>query len=245
MRWSGIKEIQVHDPIRIWFGDGDIVGVDQVRDVYHGLGRGIDAGGIGRSVLDGRSREDSCGRCQETNRKSHSRTRSSVPCRFRTQYCRTMDISIIKQTEDFLTRIDRLGESDISGLQTVLREHNRLYYAEQSPIISDREYDRLFTALKNLEERYGVFDPTSPTKRIDVLVSSQFQKGFHTSPMISLDNTYDEADLLDFENRIRNILKSDRPLSYDMELKFDGLGLSLTYRDGRLVRALTRGNGIE
>lgn len=152
---------------------------------------------------------------------------------------------LLKQTEDLLARIDRLGESDISGLQVVLREHNRLYYTEQSPIISDREYDRLFSALKNLEEQYGVFDPTSPTKRIDVLVSSQFQKGFHASPMISLDNTYDEDDLLDFESRIRNILKSDRPLSYDMELKFDGLGLSLTYRDGRLVRALTRGNGIE
>jgi len=143
-----------------------------------------------------------------------------------------MDISIIKQTEELLTRIDRLGESDIVPLQEVLREHNHLYYAEQSPVISDREYDRLFQALKNLEEQHGVFDPSSPTKRIDVLVSSQFEKGFHTSPMISLDNTYDEADLLDFENRIRNILKSDQPLSYDMELKFDGLGLSLTYRDG-------------
>lgn len=85
----------------------------------------------------------------------------------------------------------------------------------------------------------------SPTKRIDVLVSSQFSKGLHTSPMISLDNTYDAADLADFEKRIRNILKSDQTLAYFMELKFDGLGLSITYRDGRLVRALTRGNGIE
>ena len=63
--------------------------------------------------------------------------------------------------------------------------------------------------------------------------------------MISLDNTYDENDILDFEGRIRNILKSDETLEYAMEVKFDGLGLSLTYRDGELVRALTRGNGIE
>lgn len=63
--------------------------------------------------------------------------------------------------------------------------------------------------------------------------------------MISLDNTYDEDDIAQFEGRIRNILKSDEPLGYAMELKFDGLGLSLTYRDGGLVRALTRGNGLE
>lgn len=63
--------------------------------------------------------------------------------------------------------------------------------------------------------------------------------------MISLDNTYDENDIAEFEGRIRNILKSDEILAYAMELKFDGLGLSLTYRDGELIRALTRGNGTE
>ena len=63
--------------------------------------------------------------------------------------------------------------------------------------------------------------------------------------MISLDNTYDENDIANFEGRIRNILKSDQVLPYAMELKFDGLGLSLTYRDGKLIRALTRGNGTE
>jgi len=63
--------------------------------------------------------------------------------------------------------------------------------------------------------------------------------------MISLDNTYDENDIIDFEGRIRNILKSDETLVYAMELKFDGLGLSLTYRNGELVKALTRGNGVE
>ena len=89
----------------------------------------------------------------------------------------------------------------------ILREHNRLYYTEQSPIISDREYDMLFRTLKNLEERYGISDVDSPTNRIDVLVSNQFQKGLHTWPMISLDNTYDENDIALFEGRIRNILR--------------------------------------
>ncbi|EKD29253.1 MAG: hypothetical protein ACD_78C00464G0010, partial [uncultured bacterium (gcode 4)] len=152
---------------------------------------------------------------------------------------------LLVQTTHLLSNISSLKESDIPALVEILREHNRLYYSEQSPIISDREYDALFQALKNLEEQYSTVDMLSPTKRIDVLVSSQFQKWLHAWPMISLDNTYDEKDLLDFEKRIRNVLKSDKILWYFMELKFDGLGLSLTYRNGELVRALTRGNGVE
>lgn len=152
---------------------------------------------------------------------------------------------LLARTTALLSKTSSLTESHISELQEVLREHNRLYYAEQSPIISDQEYDRLFQALKTLEEKYGIWDANSPTKRIDVLVSSQFRKARHASQMISLDNTYDENDIANFEGRIRNILKSDEILAYLMELKFDGLGLSLTYRDGELVRALTRGNGVE
>lgn len=83
---------------------------------------------------------------------------------------------LLAQTTDLLSRAASLSREDIPLLQEVLREHNRLYYAEQSPIISDQEYDRLFQVLKDLEERFGVFDSTSPTKRIDVLVSNQFQK---------------------------------------------------------------------
>lgn len=83
---------------------------------------------------------------------------------------------LLAQTNKFLTSISSLDKNQIPVLQEMLREHNRLYHTEQSPIISDQEYDLLFHVLKNLEERYGVWDPTSPTKRIDVLVSSQFQK---------------------------------------------------------------------
>jgi len=83
---------------------------------------------------------------------------------------------LLAQTTKLLTQISALNESDILLLQEVLREHNRLYYTEQSPIISDREYDILFQTLKNLEEKYGIWDSNSPTKRIDVLVSNQFQK---------------------------------------------------------------------
>ncbi len=84
--------------------------------------------------------------------------------------------NLLTRTTDLLSNTPSLGEAEISVLQEVLREHNQLYYTEQSPIISDREYDRLFQVLKTLEEHHGVWDPMSPTKRIDVLVSSQFQK---------------------------------------------------------------------
>lgn len=83
---------------------------------------------------------------------------------------------LLTNTTKLLSNIRSLTESDIPVLQEVLREHNRLYYTEQSPIISDREYDVLFRALKDLEERYGITDIDSPTARIDVLVSNQFQK---------------------------------------------------------------------
>lgn len=83
---------------------------------------------------------------------------------------------LLTQTTKLLAQISSLNASDISSLQELLREHNRLYYTEQSPIISDREYDLLFQALKNLEEKYGIWDSSSPTKRINVLVSNQFQK---------------------------------------------------------------------
>lgn len=83
---------------------------------------------------------------------------------------------LLSRTTELLGGIASLDKNQIPVLQEVLREHNRLYHNEQSPIISDQEYDLLFQTLKDLEERHGVFDPTSPTKRIDVLVSSQFQK---------------------------------------------------------------------
>lgn len=83
---------------------------------------------------------------------------------------------LLVQTTKLLSGISSLKEPDMPVLGEVLREHNRLYYNEQSPIISDREYDTLFRALKNLEEQYGAVDVLSPTKRIDVLISSQFQK---------------------------------------------------------------------
>ena len=94
----------------------------------------------------------------------------------------------------------------IEELRSIVRDHNRLYYTESAPVVSDREYDLLFKLLERLEERFGDISPDSPTRKIDVLLSRQFEKAKHLSPMISLDNTYNAEDIADFEKRIRNIL---------------------------------------
>lgn len=152
---------------------------------------------------------------------------------------------LLSRTLEILKDSAVLAQSDIAEIRDLLREHNRRYYVESDPVVSDAEYDALFKLLQSLEEKYSDFDAASPTNRIDVLLSRQFEKGEHRYPMISLDNTYDAEDLSDFEKRIRNILKTEEALAYDVELKFDGLGASLTYEGGKLVRALTRGNGRE
>lgn len=119
--------------------------------------------------------------------------------------------------------LETLGKHDLPEIRDLLREHNRRYYVESDPVLADADYDALFKMLQTLEEKYADYDPASPTNRIDVLLSHQFEKGEHRYPMISLDNTYNAPDLADFEKRIRNILKTEEPLAYDMELKFDGL----------------------
>lgn len=123
----------------------------------------------------------------------------------------------------FLANAHALAKESIPEIRDILREHNRLYYTESAPVITDKEYDSLFALLGELETRFSDFDPHSPTARIDVMLSRQFQKARHLSPMISLDNTYDEADIADFEKRIRNILKTEADLAYMIDLKFDGL----------------------
>lgn len=148
-------------------------------------------------------------------------------------------------TLDFLSRKDSLTSEDLSFLQNLIREHNTLYYNNETPVISDNEYDELFAILKNLETKLWIQDKDSPTQKIAVLVSNQFQKWTHKSPMISLDNTYNSADIIDFEKRIFNILKKESKLQYVVELKFDWLGVSLTYKNWKLIKALTRGNWIE
>lgn len=146
-----------------------------------------------------------------------------------------------EQTEYFLNiSEDESKKTDISSLQNVIRYHRKLYYSEESPVISDSEFDELFALLVSLENKYGIQDVTSPTQQVDHLVNSQFSKADHKYPMQSLDNTYDSQDLADFDTRIQRILTrediSSEDMQYIVELKFDGLGVALTYEDGQLVR---------
>ncbi len=165
---------------------------------------------------------------------------------------------IINKSEYYLMNSNSLQKEDILWLQELIREHNKLYYNNESPVISDKEYDELFKILKNLEKKFNIFDKNSPTQKIDVFLSKQFQKWIHITPMLSLDNTYNSEDILEFDKRIWNILKKETnsPLYfikrdweweiggedqwYIIELKFDWLGISLTYKDWKLTRALTR-----
>lgn len=157
--------------------------------------------------------------------------------------------TLLSLSTDFLSRIHRLKKDDILTLRSVIVEHNRLYHELESPIISDEEYDRLFHALARLEADYDMLDENSPTAKLAILTSGQFQKVRHLYPMISLDNTYSVEELQDFEERMRNILTKEignlGDFRYYIQPKYDGLGLAVVYENGILTQAVTRGSGIE
>lgn len=151
---------------------------------------------------------------------------------------------LLSLTTDFLARINNLKKDDILTLRIVIKSHNDLYHLLEKPIISDTEYDLLFHALARLEADHDMLDESSPTARLAVLASEQFQKVEHLYPMISLDNTYSLTDVADFEQRMRNVLKEKSPevFPYFIQPKYDGLGLALIYRFGKLEQAVTRGS---
>jgi DNA ligase (NAD+) len=121
-----------------------------------------------------------------------------------------MNIStLLSHSTDLLSRIHNLKKEDIHTLREVIREHNRLYYQEESPLISDLEYDQLYHGLARAEVEYGDMDPESPTAHIAVLASAQFKKVSHKYPMISLDNTYSVSDVRDWNDRMMRILQKE------------------------------------
>lgn len=113
---------------------------------------------------------------------------------------------LLSLSQDFLTRIDRIKKDDILALREVIREHNRLYYQDESPIISDTEYDHLFHALARAEADYDMLDEGSPTAKLAILASGQFKKVRHIYPMISLDNTYSSEEVREWNDRMVRIL---------------------------------------
>ena len=132
----------------------------------------------------------------------------------------------------------------IAQLRKELRQHNYNYYVLDQPIISDFEFDMKLKQLQDLELQYPEMqDPNSPTLRVGGAVTKNFKTVVHAQRMYSLDNSYSKSDLLDWETRIKKLV--DGPIAYTCELKYDGASISITYKDGMLFQALTRGDGTQ
>ncbi len=136
-------------------------------------------------------------------------------------------------------------QSRIEQLRSELHAHNYRYYVLNEPTIDDQEFDSLMKELQTLEERHPeLADPNSPTQRVGSDLNSEFRQVDHRYPMLSLANTYNEQDVRDWYESVSKGLAGE---SFEIccELKYDGLSISLTYQDGRLVRAVTRGDGVK
>ena len=137
------------------------------------------------------------------------------------------------------------AEQQINALREELREHNYSYYVLDRPTISDYEFDMKLKNLQALESAHPEFyDATSPTLRVGGAVTKNFETVVHEHRMYSLDNSYSKEDLEDWEKRIQRIL-GNVAVEYTCELKYDGASISLTYEDGKLIRAVTRGDGFQ
>ncbi|WP_099465325.1 MULTISPECIES: NAD-dependent DNA ligase LigA [Parabacteroides] len=133
-------------------------------------------------------------------------------------------------------------EAKIKALRDELEQHNYNYYILSSPVISDQEFDVKMKALQALEKAYPEYaDPTSPTQRVGSDLSKEFEQVEHKYPMLSLGNTYSEEEVRDFYERTERFL--NEPFEIIAELKYDGTSISLIYENGRLARAVTRGDG--
>jgi len=132
----------------------------------------------------------------------------------------------------------------IETLSSEIKQHNYNYYVLAMPSISDFDFDKKLEELIQLEKQFPEFaDPDSPTQQVGGFITKEFVTVKHKWPMLSLGNTYNEQELLDFDQRIRKAIGDN--FEYVCELKFDGLSISLTYEEGKLVRAVTRGDGIQ
>ena len=141
------------------------------------------------------------------------------------------------EREDAQKRIEELSE--------MIERYNYEYYMNDNSVVSDYEFDRLLNELIALEKEYPEYSlPSSPTKRVGGEVNKTFRQVVHRYPMLSLSNTYSIEEIIDFDTRTRKLL-NDKSFSYTCELKYDGVAVGLSYKNGILVQAVTRGNGKE
>lgn len=160
----------------------------------------------------------------------------------------TQDITkqLQKQTADLLKKAkeNKITTDHIETLRDVLRFHEHRYYILNDPLISDYEYDQLYKSLEALEtENPDLIVPDSPTQRVGKSLTKDFPTVPHLVPMLSLQNSYNEEDLIDFDRRARELTKMNE-LEYCVEPKFDGASISLVYEGNKLVRGATRGDGV-
>ena len=137
-------------------------------------------------------------------------------------------------------------KNKIEKLRKDLKMYSDYYYTNNSSLISDVEFDKMMKELKDLEEKYPEYaDASSPTEVVGAtdLKSTKFQKVTHKRPMLSLSNTYNEGEIKDFTVRVKKLLPAGTDIEYALELKLDGLSISVQYEKGRLVKAVTRGDG--
>lgn len=136
-------------------------------------------------------------------------------------------------------------QEEILQLRADLHRHNHNYYVLNQPEISDQEFDRLMRRLQDLEQLHPeMVDPNSPTQRVGSDLSNEFATVKHLRPMLSLSNTYNQQEVREFVERVRDGLQGE-PFQLCCEMKFDGLSISLHYKDGKLQKAVTRGDGVQ
>ncbi|HSK13480.1 MAG TPA: hypothetical protein VK907_09710, partial [Phnomibacter sp.] len=136
-------------------------------------------------------------------------------------------------------------ERQLEALRDVLRFHEYRYYLLNSPLITDPEYDRLYKMLEAAESAHPAWiTPDSPTQRVARALNKQFATVAHLVPMLSLENSYDAADLIEWDRRARDLGRLDH-VEYCVEPKYDGASISVIYENDTLVRSATRGDGVQ
>jgi DNA ligase (NAD+) len=144
----------------------------------------------------------------------------------------------------FATMSPEAAKQRIEALSQELKQHSYNYYVLAMPAISDFEFDKKLEELFSLEQQFPEFlSPDSPTQKVGGDITKEFQTVRHRWPMLSLGNTYNEQELVDFDQRIRKAIGDN--FEYVVELKYDGLSMSLTYKNGELLRGVTRGDGVQ
>lgn len=143
---------------------------------------------------------------------------------------------------------DKISEDIKEKIEKLVKElnyHSYRYYVLDSPVMSDGEYDKSYRHMKELEDRYDYILPDSPTQRVGAPALEKFEKVKHTEPMLSLDNAFSHDEVREFDKRIKKLLGTEDEVEYTVEPKYDGLAIELTYKNGLLFRASTRGDGYE